>query len=68
MAQVTSPHIWYPAGYPGTAYDLRKIVAWSPAQNPANVRVRFIGDPVPIVEFVATAFETQKQASIDAGG
>lgn len=67
MAQVVNANIWYPGGYPGTAYDLRKIVSW--VQNtPTTVKVRFLGDPVALVIFDAAAFEAAKQASLDAGG
>jgi hypothetical protein len=68
MAMVVSHHIWYPAGYPGTAYDLRQITAWHDVDDPTLVRVRFVGDPVAVVEFNKLAFETAKQDSLDHGG
>lgn len=69
MAQVISFHIWYPSGYPGTAYDLRRVVSWSDSSDDATkTRVRFVGDPVAVVEFVKADFEVAKQASLDNGG
>ena len=67
MAQIISPHIWYPAGYPGPAYDLRKTIHWScDSFSPTRTRVRFLGDPVAVVSLDTAAFEAAKQASLDA--
>jgi hypothetical protein len=65
MAQVSSPHIWYPSGYPGTAYDLRTILDWV-AVTGSNVRVRFQNAPDAPVIFNQAAFEAAKQASLSA--
>lgn len=67
---VTSNHIWYPEGGDSPAYDLRKIVSWhEPSPNPnGRVKVRFIGDPVALVDFDLSDFETAKQNSLDNGG
>lgn len=46
MAQVVSPNIWYPSGYPGSAYDLRTVVMFCRSPHDYdNVRVMFFGDP-----------------------
>jgi hypothetical protein len=58
MAQVNSPYIWYPAGYPGSAYDLRKILAWGEGPVPGTVVVRFDGlGTAATVTFDQAAFE-----------
>jgi len=67
MAAVSSPHIWYPSGYPWTAYDLRKIQNWIQSTS-TLVGVTFIGNRDVQVLFDAAAFEVAKQASMDAGG
>lgn len=71
MAQVVSPHIWYPAGYPGVAVDLRQISMWNPQTVDSVVfaNVRFAGTDVqPTVRYELAAFELAKQASMTAGG
>jgi hypothetical protein len=69
MAQVSSPHIWYPSGYPGTAYDLRKVISWNDVSTaPTTVQVRFMGDPVATLIFNKAAFEAAKQNSLDNSG
>ncbi len=65
MAAVTSPHIWYPAGYPGTAYDLRKVQNWVQI-DATYVGVTFIGNRDVQVTFTAAAFEVAMQASVNA--
>lgn len=67
MPEVISPHIWYPNGYPGPAYDLRKTLHWAPPTAGADrLNVRFLGDPIAVVSFNGPAFEVAKQASLDA--
>jgi len=67
--EIVSPHIWYPSGYPGTAYDLREAIAWNPKSGfPDIVVVRFVGGTVTVVEFNLAAFEVAKQTSLDNGG
>jgi hypothetical protein len=70
MAQVSSAHIWYPAGYPGPAYDLRKIETWVENHKDAtNLDVRFTSGGYSVVLTTSkAAFETAKAASIAAGG
>lgn len=69
MAQVASPHIWYPDGYPGSAYDLRQIVTWNPKTDANQIaQVRFVGDPVAVTDFDMADFEAAKQNSLDNGG
>jgi len=69
MAQVTSDHIWYPAGYPGPAYDVRHVISWHPLPYDATlVMVRFAGDSVFVIEFNRVDFETAKLNSLDNGG
>ncbi len=69
MAEITSPHIWYVSGYPGSAVDLRQVISWSPDPgNPSMVNVRFVGDTIAVVQFDRTAFEAAKQNSLDNGG
>lgn len=63
---VTSDHIWYPAGGDSPAYDLRRIVSWHVRDSKAFLR--FQGDSQAVVEVDQAAFETAKQASLDAGG
>lgn len=68
---VTSPHVWYPSGTSGPAYDLRQVKSWYEASPSVNNRifVRF-GDAsygtLITVEFDKTAFEVALQASLDA--
>jgi hypothetical protein len=58
MPFVDSPYIWYPYGYPGSAYDLRKVVVWGEGTVPGTVRVRFSGmDTAATVVFNQAAFE-----------
>ncbi len=67
MAQVTSDFIWYPDGYPGPAYDLRKIISWAPDPNYATkVKVYFEDSRENSVEFTLADFETAMQAAMDA--
>lgn len=69
MAQITSPHVWYPQGYPGPAYDLREVMSWSDdQQDPTLVNVRFVGDTVTIAQFDKALFEAAKQNSLDNDG
>ena len=69
MAQVISPHIWYPVGFPGPAYDLRLATNWIQDQNIPNLmRVRFEGATVPVVDFDAVEFIAAKQNSLANGG
>lgn len=69
MAMVVSPHIWYPDGYPGSAYDLRQITMWWPDQNAAFILCRFDGtNTAATVRFNAAAYEAAKQNSLDNGG
>jgi hypothetical protein len=69
MAEVISDHIWYPDGYPGSAYDLRQVTMWWVAPNPLNVLCRINGTNTgATVEFNAAAFEAAKQNSLDNGG
>lgn len=69
MAQVTSDFIWYPSGYPGPAYDMRKVVHWvEDYRDATKVSVRFVGDPVAVVSFPKADFEVAMQTSLDAGG
>jgi len=66
MAAIVSPHIWYPSGYPGVAYDLRHVLAWSPASGTLT-NIKFISDPsVVSVQVNTAAFEAAMQASVDA--
>ena len=64
---VTSPHIWYPDGPTGSAYDLRTITMWNPQGD--RVVVRFDGtNTAAVVSFNAVAFDAAKQNSLDNGG
>lgn len=51
MPIVDHTDIWYPNGWPGTAYDLTKVVSyWTDSDDPSNVRIRFRHqDPVVVI-------------------
>jgi len=65
MSLVASPHIWYPTGYPGPAYDLRQTLEWLTVDTD-KVRIRFVNAPASWVVFDLAAYELAKQASLDA--
>jgi hypothetical protein len=59
-------HIWWPSGtpYSGTAYDLRRVVAWSADDDPDYLRVQFgveyddyMEDEPDVVRLPRAAFE-----------
>lgn len=66
MAQVTSDFIWYPSGYPGPAYDMRKIVSWAPKSDDATAVLVYFVDRINAVEFTLADFETAMQTAMDA--
>ena len=69
MPAIPSDHLFYPSGYPGAAYDMRKVVSWSPyAMDTDYVDVRFLGSVSTPVRFNKADFEAAKTASLAAGG
>ena len=69
MAQIDSPHLFYPDGYPGSYYDLRDVVSWCDAANGQDhVLVRFANNLLSPVVFDRTAFEAAKTFSLASGG
>jgi hypothetical protein len=71
MAQLSSVHVFYPAGYTGpcTCYDLRKAVSWwKDPENAAFTLVKYIDMPNIPVRHDTAAFEAAKQASLSGGG
>jgi hypothetical protein len=58
MSAVISSTIWYPYGYPGSAYNLKTILHWSEGPGADEVSVRFEGlGTAPLVIFNADDFE-----------
>lgn len=52
---ISSPHLWYPDGYPGRVFDLRWVGSW--AKVGSRVFVRMFGNPASVLEFSAAQFE-----------
>lgn len=65
MPQVNSPHIWYPSGYPGPAYNLYHVQDWAPHPSQATqTLVRFVGQPDQTVPVDTAAFEAAMVAHL----
>ncbi len=67
MATITSPYVLYVGT---TAYDLRKVITWSePKVQPVTpiVQVRFQSEPMAVLPFTKSTFETAMQAAQTAG-
>lgn len=65
MGQVTSPLIFYPQGYPGTAYNLTKVSMWAMDTSTDEAIVRAEGlDTGAVLRFELEEFENAMQLAI----
>lgn len=67
MAEVTAPSIWYPAGYPGPAYNLANVAMWTTDVTNNKANVRFVGlETGAMLTFDLDIFEAAMQAYVDS--
>ena len=62
MAQVTQPGIWYPEGYPGSAFDLAEVLHGVYPDDVTKAEVRFRSSQIRPVIFDRADFDTAYSA------